>query len=60
VKPLHKSTLISYLAETKTMARQLSYGGHADASQAARNLARELDKELERLFPKPKGGRRVS
>ena len=37
------------------MARQLSYGGHADASQAARNLARELDKEIQRLFPKPKG-----
>lgn len=35
------------------MAQQLSYGGHTEASQAARNLARELTKELDRLGRKP-------
>ncbi len=35
------------------MAQQLSHGGHRDAAQAARNLARELNNELDRLAPKP-------
>jgi hypothetical protein len=53
-KALHRSTLTSYLAETKTMVRQLSYGGHQGAVEAARVLVRELEKELERLDPKPR------
>jgi hypothetical protein len=61
-RPLHQSRLVEYLAETKTMAQQLSYGGHTGASQAARNLARELSKELDRLAPKqqPPAQRAVS
>lgn len=45
--------MVEYLAETKTMAQQLSYGGHMEAAQVARNLARELNKELDRPMRTP-------